>query len=97
MKSTRDFDEELFKENNDYCYSTNSTGLSRAARARAGAFRNGCKSKSLDIFDRPVTLATTQSMSTPSISRRQISRVKSLASIPENSVEQSQVCCLIHI
>ena len=88
MKNTRDFDEELFKENNDYCYSTNGKGLSRA---RASAFRNGCKSKSLDFFDRPVTLTATQSMSTPSISRRQISRVKSLASIPENSVEQSQV------
>ena len=88
MKSARDFDQELFKENNDHCYSTNSKGPSRT---RARALRIGCKSKSLDIFDRPMTLATTQSISTSSISRRPISRVKSLASIPENSVEQSQV------
>ena len=84
MKNTRNFDEELFKENNDHCYST---------RARAWAFRTGCKSKSLDIFDRPETLTTTQSFTNPSpvpsITRRQLSRVKSLASIPENSVHQS--------
>ena len=92
MRNTRNFDDELFKENNDHCYSKNRTVVSRA---RTLAFRNGCKSKSLDIFDRPGSLATTQSMSTPSISRRQLSRVKSLASIPENSVEQAQVHSLI--
>ena len=93
MRNTRNIDEELFKENNDHCYTKHTTGVSRA---RTLAFRNGCKSKSLDIFDRPGSLATTQSMSTPSISRRQLTRVKSLASIPENSVQQTQVHSLIY-
>ena len=48
---------------------------------RSLIFKNGIKSKSLDIFDRPVS-------ATETIGRKsQLKRYRSLASIPENSIQ----------
>ena len=48
---------------------------------RSLIFKNGIKSKSLDIFDRPVS-------ATETVGRKsQLKRYRSLASIPENSIQ----------
>ena len=56
------------------------SGESRSNK-RSLIFKNGIKSKSLDIFDRPV--------SAPETVRRKskLKRYRSLASIPENSIQ----------
>ena len=53
---------------------------------RSIIFKQGIKSKSLDFFDRP-DLSSVSSSSQPAAPRRQLSRVRSLASIPENSIQ----------
>ena len=51
---------------------------------RSFLFKNGIKSKSLDIFDRPDSTAET------SRRRSQLKRFRSLASIPEHSIQASR-------
>ena len=70
---------DLFIENNDlFCENI----VNNLKQRRTDAFKQGVKSKSLDIFDRP---SSDGNVSTGS--KRQITRVKSLASIPEHSVQ----------
>ena len=99
-----DRNDELFKENNDqyfYDHSVNNKCVdvkptSDSAKdnpkisKRSSIFKQGIKSKSLDFFDRP-DLSSVSSQPAP---RRQLSRVRSLASIPEHSI---QVGCNSHI
>ena len=96
--NTVDRDDELFKENNDQFFSNHSdnnqfinitNNFGDIAKdnlrksKRSNIFKQGIKSKSLDIFDRP----DLSSVSSQPSSRRQLSRVRSLASIPEHSIQ----------
>ena len=97
-----DRNDELFKENNDqYFYDSlvnnkvvdvkhnsedSARDNARDKSKRSIIFKQGIKSKSLDFFDRP-DLSSVSSSSQPAAPRRQLSRVRSLASIPENSIQ----------
>ena len=97
-----DRNDELFKENNDqyfYDHSDNNKYINvknndgdddpdsakdnQKKAKRSSIFKQGIKSKSLDIFDR-LDLTSVSSQPAP---RRQLSRVRSLASIPEHSIQ----------
>ena len=56
------------------------SGGSRSNR-RSLIFKNGIKSKSLDIFDRPVAAPETV------VRKSKLKRYRSLASIPENTIQ----------
>ena len=96
--NTVDRDDELFKENNDQFFYNHSDNIqfinitnnvgdiakdNLRKSKRSNIFKQGIKSKSLDIFDRP----DLSSVSSQPSSRRQLSRVRSLASIPEHSIQ----------
>ena len=70
------------KENNVEIF-PESKRLSWGARSskRSLVFKNGIKSKSLDIFDRPVSVPGTVGR------KSKLKRYRSLASIPENSIQ----------
>lgn len=68
---------EIFAERNK---SKRVCGGSRSNK-RSLIFKNGIKSKSLDIFDRPVSAPETVGR------KSRLKRNRSLASIPENSIQ----------
>ena len=82
VKKYKNEKRDLFIENNDlFCENIDN----RLKQRRTDAFKHGVKSKSLDIFDRP------SSDNCVTNSKRQITRVRSLASIPEHSVQVSKL------
>ena len=88
MKKTQQQEDELFRVNNDHRYSNIPAPRPAPAHKRALAFKYGSKSKSLDTFDRPdVQRAPAPAPAPASNNRRELFRVKSLASIPEHSVQ----------
>ena len=88
MKKTQQQEDELFRVNNDHRYCNIAAPRPAPAHKRALAFKYGSKSKSLDTFDRPdVQRAPAPSPAPASNNRRELFRVKSLASIPEHSVQ----------
>ena len=69
------------KDNNVEIFSERRfSGGSRSNR-RSLIFKNGIKSKSLDIFDRPVSVPETVGR------KSKLKKYRSLASIPENSIQ----------
>ena len=88
MKKTQQQEDELFRVNNDHRYCNIPAPRPAPAHKRALAFKYGSKSKSLDTFDRPdVQRAPAPAPAPTSNNRRELFRVKSLASIPEHSVQ----------
>ena len=84
MKKTQQQEDELFRVNNDHRYCNIAAPRPAPAHKRALAFKYGSKSKSLDTFDRP---DVQRAPAPASNNRRELFRVKSLASIPEHSVQ----------
>ena len=100
MKKTQQQEDELFRVNNDHRYCNIPAPRPAPAHKRALAFKYGSKSKSLDTFDRPDVQRAPPPPPPPppppapppapapaSNNRRELFRVKSLASIPEHSVQ----------
>ena len=90
MKKTQQQEDELFRVNNDHRYCNIAAPRPAPAHKRALAFKYGSKSKSLDTFDRPDVQRAPAPAPAPapaSNNRRELFRVKSLASIPEHSVQ----------
>ena len=90
MKKTQQQEDELFRVNNDHRYCNIPATRPAPAHKRALAFKYGSKSKSLDTFDRPDVQRAPAPAPPPapaSNNRRELFRVKSLASIPEHSVQ----------
>ena len=86
MKKNQQQEEELFRVNNDHRYCNIAAPRPAPAHKRALAFKYGSKSKSLDTFDRP-DVQRAPAPAPASNNRRELFRVKSLASIPEHSVQ----------
>ena len=77
VASNKENNVEIFPERDK---SKRYSGGSRSNR-RSLIFKNGIKSKSLDIFDRPVSPPETVGR------KSKLKRYRSLASIPENSIQ----------